>query len=97
MTGEKEINSSYWAKNFFNLEKKFQKVWLQAYKDALHQNTGLWYSTAIQRFARAFSSPQDDWFKGVLFKKPTSIDRGYYQEFLLRVAPQSEVEGGMGN
>ena len=91
VSGEKEINLSYWDANFFDLEKKFKKVWLQAYKEAMEECTGLWYSTEIQRFTRAYCYPQDDWFRGVLFEKPTFAIREYYRGFLLKIAPSQRL------
>ena len=91
VTGSQNVSSSYWLKNFLDLEKKFKQAWQEAFKTAKNESTGLWYSTCIKRSSGAYIYPHDDWYRGVLFPEPTTSDRDYYREFLLSVAPNQKL------
>lgn len=90
----KQVNDSYWAtyweSRLEELQANFALEWRKAYKVAKKQKTGLWYSTCISRFARAYMYPRKEWFFGVLFKKPTTRNTRQYRKFLLEIAPNQQ-------
>ncbi|MBD2505551.1 J domain-containing protein [Anabaena azotica FACHB-119] len=77
----------YWQSRLHKLQEQFQEEWRKAFKKALAENNGMWFSTCIERFGRAYMYPRTEWFLGVLYKKATTKNRNAYQQKLLLIAP----------
>ncbi|WP_341531818.1 DnaJ domain-containing protein (plasmid) [Nostoc sp. UHCC 0302] len=82
---------NYWESRLEDLRKKFIKDWRNAFETAKSQNQGMWFSTCIERFARAYMRPRTEWFEGVLFPKSTPHVRDKYRQLLLEIAPNQRL------
>lgn len=83
---------TYWSNHLKEVEKKFRKSWLEAYKTAKLENNGLWYSTAILRHSRAYFEPKTEWFNGAIFgNNPTEQQKIEYREMLIAIAPNKTL------
>jgi hypothetical protein len=91
----KDINDEYWEKywnkRIKNLEKEFAKSWKQTFEIAKSEKNGMWFSTCIERFARAYMRPRVEWFQGVLFQDATTEAKNLYRELLLEIAPNQRL------
>lgn len=91
----KEITTSYWQdywqSRLDKLEEEFKKAWQEAFKTAKQEKNGMWFSTCVERFARAYMRPKTEWFEGVLFKDSTTKTKNSYREFLLEIAPNKRL------
>lgn len=85
-----ELGSSRWSEYYRESlpkwEMGFKKQWRWAYK----QNLGLTYSTVIERFARAYIRPKNEWFLGTLFPDATLLEKEKYRIHLLGIAPNRQ-------
>lgn len=82
----------YWNERLDKLEKKFREEWLKAFNQAKTTKSGLWFSTCVERFARAYMHPKAEWFEGVLFKKNNLKNREDYRQLLLEIAPNRKLK-----
>lgn len=83
----------YWEERLKDLESTFRDEWKKAYKQAKEdtQIKGIWYSTVITRFTRAYMEPKPEWFNGCLFNSKSAKSKQSYREFLLSIAPNQKL------
>jgi hypothetical protein len=83
----------YWESRLQDLQTSFIKEWRKAYEAAKLKKNGLWYSTCIERFARAYMRPRAEWFEGALFRQGATFNnRDKYRQLLLEIAPNQRLK-----
>lgn len=82
----------YWDSRLQELQQRFQTEWYKAFQTAKSEQNGMWFSTCIERFSRAYMYPRKEWFFGVLYKKSSQNNRSKYRELLLEIAPNKTLK-----
>jgi curved DNA-binding protein CbpA len=85
-----ELGSSRWADYYKECLPKWEKEFRQQWRKAYKKNLGLAYSTAIERFARAYIRQKREWFLGALFSKASLQEKEKYRAHLLAIAPNRQ-------
>lgn len=82
----------YWEARLEELRQKFISDWREYFEKAKAEKSGLYFSTCIERFTRAYLYPKREWFVGALFDgRDSQEDREDYRSLLLDLAPNKRL------